>query len=99
MGMSLKILGIWCVVAFVTFMLGVDEQDGDWMPFILWLLVSAPVYVASLYLHPRRACWSCEGTGKHTGFVFDYANRACTNCDGSGRRPRLGARLLHIDAS
>lgn len=97
MGMSLKYLAIWAVVTLLT--IGVATgANGSVVPLVLWVLISGAGYVVSLRLHPRRACWTCGGSGKHTGIVFDYANRACATCEGSGRRPRLGARILRIPA-
>jgi hypothetical protein len=48
-------------------------------------------------LHPRRACWTCNGSGRHSGLLYGYANRACTSCAGSGRKLRLGARIFRFD--
>jgi hypothetical protein len=97
MGMSLKYLAVWSVITLITIGIATGA-NGSLVPLGLWLIISGGGYVASLHLHPRRRCWTCEGSGKHTGLVFDYGNRACTTCAGSGRRPRLGARILRIPA-
>jgi DnaJ-class molecular chaperone len=95
MGMSLKILAVWAVITLVAFGVATGDAGSIW-PLMIWLAISFVGYITSLRLHPRRACWTCGGSGRHTGLIFDYAHRACENCEGSGRRPRLGARIFNI---
>jgi hypothetical protein len=52
-------------------------------------------YLVSLQVHPHRNCRSCDGTGRHSGAVWGYANRACGTCGGSPRHRRWGAQYLH----
>ncbi len=94
MGMSLKVMFWWALGGLILYAYG--NGGGNWVPLGLYLFASPIVYVASLYLHPRRNCWTCKGSGRHIGFIFDYARRACTACGGSGFKLRLGARLLNI---
>lgn len=95
MGMSLTHLA-WFVGGGVAAWL-ISASEGNYVPFVLYLLVAGATYVTSLHLHPSRACWACEGSGKATGLIFGYARRQCGTCGGSGRRLRLGARMLRID--
>lgn len=66
------------------------------MAVLAVLLVLVVVgYLASLRLHPNRACRSCGGSGNHRGSIYKYSQRSCTSCGGNGRRGRLGVRVLH----
>ena len=97
MGMSLKILGIWAGVAAVLFLMAYNGGSSVWL--VLWLLVSAPAYWASLYLHPNRNCWYCRGTGQNRGALFDYSRRPCVRCGGTGTKPRLGRRVFFTSST
>lgn len=92
MGMSLKLLGSWALITFIAFEIG-KGSAGNYQLLLIWLVVSGVAYVASLFLHPSRPCWTCGGKGRHSGYLWDYASRACTSCGGSGRKTRFGVRL------
>jgi hypothetical protein len=91
--MGLTHFAIWAAITAVTIGMA---GDGDVVPLVLWLVISIVTYVASLHLHPRRTCRACDGTGRHTGLVFNYGHRMCLTCGGNGRRLRAGARMLNI---
>lgn len=91
MGQSLQALTWWTIVATLIVI------ATNPLIIVLYLLLSVLVYVISLYAHPMRSCWTCNGGGRHRGRLFNYATRPCDTCDGSGRRLRLGCTLLHID--
>jgi hypothetical protein len=63
-----------------------------------WLAVAAGAlfiaYLVSLVLHPRVKCWDCDGSGRHSGGLFSYADRACTTCGGQSRHRRFGLRVI-----
>lgn len=62
--------------------------------FILIIIVSAVGYFVSLRIHPLTKCRLCNGTGRHSGGVYTYAQRRCRRCGGTGRRDRLGTRVF-----
>lgn len=94
--MSLKVLAAFCVGTGL-FILYAASAEGSLWPLIAWLVVTGAGYVFSCWLHPRRDCWTCDGSGKHRGRIYTYASRACQACGGSGRRLRLGSRILGFD--
>ena len=88
MGMSLKIFAPWLIVlAAIGALFG-----AVWV--VVALMISAPVYIVSLILHPNRNCWFCRGTGQNWGFLFDYARRPCAACAGTGTQRRWGRKLF-----
>lgn len=61
---------------------------------ILIIIVAVAGYFVSLRIHPLAKCRLCNGTGRHRGNVYSYAQRRCRKCGGSGRRDRLGKRFF-----
>ena len=86
--MSLKIFVPWLIgLAAIGALFGVV-----WV--VVALMISVPIYVASLVVHPNRNCWLCRGTGQHWGFLFGYARRPCTACAGTGTHVRWGRKVF-----
>jgi hypothetical protein len=95
MGMSLNYLAVFaggCVLGWFI----ADGQAGNPWPLVLWVLLWVIGYPISLRRHPRRNCWHCNGTGRHTGLIFGYARRKCTACHGAGWKLRWGAARLGL---
>ncbi len=90
MGMSLGHLAGWAAITFVA-----GALFGS-VGIVVWIAASGAAYYVSCWLHPRRNCWSCRGTGRHTGMIWGYSRRACGVCGGNGWRRRLGAKLFNI---
>jgi hypothetical protein len=68
------------------------------LPVALGLTIAAVVaviYYFSLHFHPDRDCRTCNGTGRHRGYVFLWTRRQCRDCAGAGRHRRLGNVILH----
>ena len=61
---------------------------------ILIIIVAVVGYFVSLRIHPLAKCRLCNGTGRHSGSVYTYANRRCRRCGGSGRKDRFGTRFF-----
>lgn len=93
-GMSLKIMTYIGIGGLILWLIG--HSKGDYRLFAGYVLVVMVSYVISLYAHPLRECWYCQGGGKHFGWIWSYGSRICTHCDGKARIPRLGVRLLGI---
>jgi len=91
-GMSARVLAGWVAITALLFMSAVNGGDPVWV--VVWVLLSGPVYLVSLLLHPNRNCWSCRGGGQHRGVLFDYARRNCTSCAGTGTKPRWGRKVF-----
>ena len=65
------------------------------MPIVILIVILAVVgYFISLRIHPLTKCGTCNGSGRHIGSVYTYAQRRCRKCGGSGRKNRLGVRLF-----
>jgi len=62
--------------------------------FIIIVILAAVGYFISLRIHPLTKCRLCNGTGRHSGSVYGYAQRRCRKCGGTGRKDRLGVKLL-----
>jgi hypothetical protein len=92
--MSLKYLMGFTLVGIMLFAAG--RQDGNMVPLAWYLFGLVIVYRVSLWRHPLRNCWKCEGRGRHYGDFFRYARRMCTSCGGNGRSLRFGASRLNI---
>jgi DnaJ-class molecular chaperone len=60
---------------------------------IIGILAAAGYYI-SLRIHPLTRCRLCNGTGRHSGGMYTYAQRRCRKCGGTGRKDRLGVRLF-----
>jgi hypothetical protein len=82
----------FAVAGVVAFSLG--KNEGNWLPFLAFVVVTGTSWAISSWLHPQRACWTCRGKGRHFGFVWTYASRACSACGGSGRVDRFGTRIF-----
>ena len=68
------------------------------MSFLLIIgAIFAVGYFLSLRSHPFTKCRLCNGTGRHFGTTYVYAQRRCRRCGGTGRRNRLGVRLFRND--
>ena len=61
---------------------------------IIFIIIVAVGYYASLRVHPLTKCRVCNGGGRHSGAVYTYAQRRCRKCGGTGRKDRLGVRLF-----
>jgi DnaJ-class molecular chaperone len=61
---------------------------------ILIIIVAVAGYFVSLRIHPLTKCRLCNGTGRHRGNVYAYAQRRCRKCGGSGRKDRFGKRFF-----
>jgi DnaJ-class molecular chaperone len=59
--------------------------------------VAVVSYLLSIQFHPHRNCRNCNGTGRHSGVVWAWANRVCDSCGGQGRHRRWGAQFFHRD--
>jgi hypothetical protein len=94
MGMSLKYLAVFTLMGLVLFSSG--QQTGDFEAFAWYLLGLLLFYRISLWRHPVRRCWRCNGRARHYGAVWRYAWRLCTLCGGNGRALRHGASALGI---
>lgn len=90
MGMSWPYLGAFMVGAVFASALGVVQA-------VLYLMITATAWYLSVRWHPTRPCWTCEGGGRHKGFIASYASRPCGTCGGSGRRPRFGTRIFRVE--
>jgi len=62
--------------------------------FIIIVILAAVGYFISLRIHPLTKCRLCNGTGRHSGSVYGYAQRRCRKCGGTGRKDRLGVKLF-----
>jgi hypothetical protein len=63
----------------------------NWLPsLVLTGVLGLALYLFSLDRRPFRACRKCNGTGRHRGAIFLYAQRACPQCGGQGRHRRWG---------
>lgn len=51
-------------------------------------------YCISLKIHPLTKCRLCNGTGRHHGSMYTYAQRRCRKCGGNGRKDRFGTRIF-----
>ena len=80
-----------------------------WLLIVTFPIVATIGYRYSLSRRPSRRCHSCNGGGKHPGWVFRYAAGPCKartplppratcgeNAPG-GWVPRYGVRVLHLD--
>ena len=68
-------------------------------PFLVLVLAALlGAYVFSLVRNPYTRCRWCRGRGTHSGSLFKYSHRVCARCRGSGRKPRLGLRVLRLNA-
>jgi hypothetical protein len=95
--MTIKYLLGFIGVGAVTFLYGRSGGDYGYSPFAIWVIGYLGAYVASLYLHPRRNCWHCKGSGRHQGMIFSHGRRPCEHCaPNSGWELRWGARQLDI---
>ncbi len=84
-------MGWWVVLAVVA----VAAARGHvWLAGGYFAGGLAVCYLVSLLRHPRRACRSCGGTGRHKGAMFWWGDRACTACSGGSRHRRWGVQLL-----
>ena len=57
-------------------------------------IIAVVGYFVSLRIHPLTKCTVCNGTGRHHGSVYTYAQRRCRKCGGSGRKERFGKRFF-----
>jgi DnaJ-class molecular chaperone len=58
-------------------------------------IIAVVGYFVSLKIHPLTKCRLCNGTGRHHGSMYTYAQRRCRKCGGSGRKDRIGTRVFH----
>lgn len=84
--------GLWILLAIGAVVLARGRLALACLIFVVAVLV---FYLISLQLHPRRVCRRCNGTGRHWGAMFWWADRACTRCGGPPRHRRLGVQVLH----
>ena len=61
---------------------------------ILIIIIAVAGYFISLRIHPLTKCRLCNGTGRHHGNVYTYAQRRCRKCGGNGRKDRFGKRFF-----
>lgn len=62
--------------------------------FIVIVILAVIGYYISLRIHPLTRCRTCNGSGRHFGSVYTYAQRRCRKCGGSGRKDRLGTKFF-----
>jgi DnaJ-class molecular chaperone len=63
-----------------------------------WILIVGVIFAVGYYLslrfHPFTKCRLCNGTGRHFGAIYTYAQRRCRRCGGTGRKYRYGLRFF-----
>jgi DnaJ-class molecular chaperone len=80
----------WWVLALAGFVFLVPR-----IAAVITLVVLFIGYLISIQLHPHRSCRACGGTGRHSGYVYGFANRPCGSCGSAGRHRRWGAQFFH----